>query len=101
MPYVSRNRSASSSSSAAGLKPSMCETRMQSVKPPSSLCTGVPREMPMTSQSAMSRAPLAVWLLIVRRSSCWTLERSSGSSPMSCGAKTLVTTETIDSWVSP
>ena len=101
IPYSSPKRRASSRSSWAGLKPSMWLTRIESVHPPSRVVTGVFRALPMASQRAMSRAPLATWLWMVRRITAWICERSNTLRPTTWGAKTSSSTCLMDTWVSP
>ena len=55
----------------------------------------------MQSHIAMSTAPLAVSLWIVRAMTAWAFSRSKTDSPCSCGAKMSSITATIDFCVSP
>ena len=101
MPKVSRSRSASATISAAGAKPTMCETRTRSVKPPSSSLTDAPSVCPRASQMAMSTAAFATGLPTVRSMRARATSRSRMPTPTSCGPKWSATIERTETWVSP
>ena len=79
----------------------MCETRIRSVKPPSSSLTEVPRVCPIASQIAMSTAAFATGLPTVRFRRACTTSRSRMPTPSIAGAKWSAMIERTDVWVSP
>ena len=101
MPYVARIRSASATISSGGAKPTMWETRIRSVKPPSSSLTEAPRVCPIASQIAMSTAAFATGLPTVRFRRACTTSRSRMPTPSIAGAKWSTMIERTDVWVSP
>ena len=98
---MARIRSASATIASAAAKPTMCETRIRSVKPPSSSVTEAPRVCPMASQMAMSTAAFATGLPTVRFSRACTTSRSRMPTPTIAGAKWSAMIERTDVWVSP